>query len=114
WWETETEWHRKWNDYFPIEWQERIQFDEQSNEKHIADILTERSLVVEFQHSFNNPIERANREKFYKNMVWVVDGTRLQRDYPRFLKDIKEFSQTYQRGVFSVDFVSEVFPKNWL
>lgn len=114
WWETETEWHRKWKDNFPIDWQEKIQFDDQTKEKHIADIYTEHNLVVEFQHSHVDPIERQTREQFYKNMVWVVDGTRLQNDYPRFQKKIDEFKSTKQQGVFYVDFVDEVFPKNWL
>lgn len=114
WWEPETEWHRNWKDKFPIEWQEKIQFDEHTNEKHIADIFTENNLVVEFQHSHIDAKERQAREKFYKNMVWVVDGTRLQRDYPRFQKRIGEFKLTSQRGVYAVEFPDEVFPKNWL
>lgn len=114
WWEAETEWHRKWKDNFPIEWQEKIQFDEQTNEKHIADILTEHNLVVEFQHSHIDPTERDAREKFYKNMLWVVDGTRLQRDYPRFIKKFGEFKETNRQGFFIAEFIDEVFPKNWL
>ncbi len=114
WWENETEWHRMWKNNFPLEWQEIIQFDESTNEKHIADVQTSHNLVIEFQHSHIDPIERQSRERFYKNMIWVVDGTRLQRDYPRFQKKFNEFKPTKQKGVFFVDFVDEVFPKNWL
>ncbi|MDX1910238.1 MAG: competence protein CoiA family protein [Saprospiraceae bacterium] len=114
WWEAETEWHRNWKDNFPIDWQERIQFDEKTNERHIADVLTIHNLVLEFQHSHIDPIERQKREKFYKNMIWVVDGTRLQKDYPRFQKKMGEFKLTKQQGVFLVDFVDEAFPKSWL
>ena len=41
---------------------------------HIADVKTDRGIVIEFQHSFLHRNERESREKFYQNMVWVVDG----------------------------------------
>jgi competence protein CoiA len=82
WWENETEWHRTWKNNFSTDWQEIILIDEISGEKHIADIRTIHGLVIEFQHSHIDPVERTKREKFYKNMVWVVDGTRLKRGYP--------------------------------
>jgi len=114
WWEPETEWHRNWKNNYPSDWQEVILFDEQTNEKHIADIRSVHKLVIEFQHSAIKPEERISREKFYKNMIWVVDGTRLQRDYPRFQKRVEGFRRTNQQGVYFVDFPDEVFPKNWL
>lgn len=69
--------------------------------------------MIEFQHSHINPQERTSREKFYKNMVWVVDGTRLQKDYPRFLEGFNSFRRI-QRGIYVVYFPKEVFPKGWL
>src|SRR6187549_789206 len=51
WWEPETEWHRSWKNNFPAEWQEYSFIDEQTGEKHIADIHTNDRLVMEFQHS---------------------------------------------------------------
>jgi competence protein CoiA len=86
WWEPETEWHRTWKDNYPTDWQEVPLLDERTGEKHIADVRTVHNLVIEFQHSYIDPQERTSREQFYKNVVWVVDGTRLKRDYPRFLK----------------------------
>ena len=50
WWEPETEWHRSWKNKFPHNWQETSFIDEQTNEKHIADVLTNQGLVIEFQH----------------------------------------------------------------
>lgn len=61
WWEPETLWHRSWKDKFPDVWQEYAQFDEQTGEKHIADIRTNQGLVIEFQHSHINPEERKSR-----------------------------------------------------
>lgn len=84
WWENETEWHRNWKNHFPEEWQEFVAFDEKTGEKHIADIKTNNDMVIEFQHSHISEEERISRENFYKNMIWVVDGTRRKRDYEKF------------------------------
>jgi len=66
-----------------------------------------------------DPQERISREQFYKNMVWVVDGTRLKRDYPRFLKEwksdgISEVRQTDKSRIFKVWFPEFCFPEAWL
>lgn len=115
WWEPETAWHRTWKNQFPKEWQESIQHDAQTGEKHIADVCSEHGIVIEFQYSAINPQEQAAREKFYGNMVWVVDGARLKRDYPRFLQGFKNnFRTTPQKGFFLVHFPDECFPAAWL
>lgn len=119
WWEPETEWHRTWKSNYPIDWQEISLIDVKTGEKHIADVRTVHNLVIEFQHSHIDPQERISREKFYKNMVWVVDGTRLKRDYPRFLKEwkdggISEVQKTDKVGVFKVWFPEFCFPEAWL
>jgi competence CoiA-like predicted nuclease len=90
WWEPETPWHRGWKDQFPSERQEIIRHDEKG-EKHIADVMTENDLVIEFQHSPLPLQEKGAREGFYRNMVWVVDGTRLKGDHPRFVKGRRLF-----------------------
>jgi len=114
WWEPETEWHRAWKNHYPIEWQEIFLPDEKTGEKHVADVHTIYGLVVEFQHSNISREERDSRERFYKNMIWVVDGTRLKRDYLRFRKNADNFRGTNTQGFFFVDFPDEVFPANWL
>jgi len=83
WKENETEWHRSWKGQFPNDWQERIHTSE-SGEKHIADVKTIKSWVIEFQHSHLNPVERRARNDFYKKLVWVVDGPRRKRDKQKF------------------------------
>lgn len=114
WWENETEWHRLWKNNYSADWQEILLPDETSNETHIADVRTDKGLVIEFQHSNLNPNERIAREKFYKNMVWVIDGTRLKRDYPRFLKGRTNFYSTNHPGIFRVDLQDECFPSAWV
>lgn len=76
WWESETEWHRRWKDCFPTEWQEVVHEDRHTGERHIADVRNPLGLVIEFQHSPIKPEERLARESFYGELVWVVDGLR--------------------------------------
>ena len=119
WWEPETEWHRAWKSNYPNDWQEVSLLNGSTGEKHIADVSTAHNLVIEFQHSHIDPQERTSREKFYKNMVWVVDGTRLKRDYPRFLKEwnsdgLSEVRQTEKLGIFKVWFPEFCLPEAWL
>ncbi len=120
WWEPETEWHRSWKNKFSVEWQESCLRDEKTGELHIADIRTIDNMVIEFQHSHIDPKEQRSRERFYKNMVWVVDGTRLKRDYPRFLKGKNNgfentiFYNTDNPKIFRVDLIDWCLPSVWL
>ncbi len=84
WWEPETIWHRSWKANFPVEWQEIIQEDTVTGERHIADVKTASGLVIEFQHSILKPEELISRENFYEHMVWVVDGCRSDFDATYF------------------------------
>jgi hypothetical protein len=79
WWEPETLWHRAWKNEFPSLCQE-IRRVAVGGEVHIADVVTDAGVVIEFQHSDISVNERASRESFYGRMVWLVDGTRRKRD----------------------------------
>ena len=114
WWENETEWHRSWKNNYKADWQEVILVDQDTRERHIADVRTDSGLIIEFQHSNITPIERVAREKFYANMVWVIDGARLKGDYPRFLKARNSFRSTNNPGVFLVDILAGCFPSAWV
>lgn len=113
WWENETEWHRAWKEHFPTEWQEKIHSDDTSGERHIADIKTANGVVIEFQHSPMNPIERQKRERFYKDMAWVVDGMPRKRDYHRFCKGFDDL-RPLVKDFFLTHFPDECFPRDWL
>lgn len=69
--------------------------------------------MIEFQHSYLNPMEQMARERFYKRLVWIVDGTRLKGDLPRFLKGKKTIVTTPVRGVLASRFPDECFPSAW-
>jgi competence protein CoiA len=47
-------------------------------------------------------------------MVWVVDGTRLQRDYPRFNSGRDGLRRTRVPGYFLLAFPDECFPAMWV
>lgn len=109
WWEAETDWHRAWKNNFAPEWQEVIMHDDKTGEKHVADVRTPDGLVIEFQHSSIKPDEQRSREAFYKEMVWVVDGTRCPSDSIRFFKEPR--CQLGKSVYF--DCYEEAFPRNW-
>lgn len=113
WWEPETRWHRQWKSRFPAGWREFVHVAA-DGERHIADVRTGHGLVLEFQHSHLRPDERAAREAFYPNLIWVVDGTRLKRDAPRFAAGGQMLRPTPWRGIYTVAFPEECFPPNWL
>jgi competence protein CoiA len=81
WWENETEWHRTWKSYFPVEWHEVLHYDSDTGEKHIADVKTKDGVVIEFQNSPISSLELIARENFYKNMVWVVNGQKFKNRF---------------------------------
>lgn len=113
WWETETKWHRAWKNLFPPECQEIHHVDERG-ERHIADIKTESGLVIEVQHSAISPDEKDAREAYYKQMVWVVDATRLKRDLPRLANGEQLHLTHMGRGYFLTRAPEECFPDAWL
>jgi len=107
WWENETEWHRSWKGLFPTAWQEVLHFAK-DGEKHIADVKTSNDWVLEFQHSYINPVERRSRTNFYGKIVWIVDGTRRKTDMKQFLSWISTGAQVSPKNpIFKASFPEE-------
>ena len=77
WQESESDWHRYWKDAFPADCQEVVHVDDKTHEKHIADVKTPGGFVVEVQHSPIADHEVLSRERFYENMIWIVDARHL-------------------------------------
>ena len=116
WHEPETEWHRMWKNQFPVEWQEKDFVDEKTGEHHRADVYTPHGLTIEFQHSAITPAEKESREKFYKNLIWIVDGSRLKNDWPRFLENQTRLSPIPLPSFPTIYVASrneKILPKNW-
>ena len=116
--EPKTPWHGDWQNHFSKEWQEVRCIDEETGEVHIADIKTPNGLVVEFQHSAIQAEERQARERFHKNMVWVVDGTRLKSVFNNFFDRFSLWEQIYEPTQYLPccvykGFIYKRIPKFW-
>jgi len=114
WWERETEWHRRWKNLFPSSWQEIPLRSEMTGERHFADVQTPYGLVIEFQHSPMSRAERLSRESFYRDMIWVVDGTRAKKDRLRIDKALPGWRR-WPENQYAVKFIVENFlPSFWV
>lgn len=68
WSEPESEWHIGWKSLFPEPFREVVL------PPHRADIKTDTGVVLELQHSALSPAEIYDREKFYGDMIWIIDS----------------------------------------
>lgn len=105
WWENETEWHRKWKSYFPLENQEVSHTDVNSGELHIADIKTNNDIVIECQNSPIKLEEVESREEFYDNMIWIVNGNREKtRQHGQFLAALQIYLEVVKENPLTIEF----------
>lgn len=106
WYEPKGEWHRAWQGCFARDWREvsRTKFLNGEESKHIADIFTDNGWTIEFQYSHLNSEKIAAREEFYVEMVWVVNGCRLERDRAigDELKELPRINTVYGNLPYSV------------
>jgi hypothetical protein len=68
WSEGETGWHLSWKELVRKGFYERVIYP------HRADILGNDDTVIELQHSPISGDDIGERERFYGNMVWLLDG----------------------------------------
>jgi hypothetical protein len=68
----ETEWHQSWKKLINKNYCEVTV--EKNGVKHRADIQNKNGLVIELQNSPISVSEIYEREKFYKNMIWLFNG----------------------------------------
>ena len=82
WYEPKGEWHRWWQNNFEKQWQEIVLSKEKDGKlcKHIADVFTPDKWTIEFQYSHLKMSDIQDREDFYVNILWVVNGRRLVQD----------------------------------
>lgn len=76
-----SEWHKAWQEKFPIECREVV--IESEGEKHRADVCVD-NIVVEFQHSPISYEDFTKRNKFYlkcgKRIIWIFDAKEKIKD----------------------------------
>ena len=113
WWENETEWHKSYKNLFPKEWHEVRHRDEVSGEIHVADVRTEKGYYIEVQHSPISDEEKTDRERFYKDLVWIVDGSRRKRDYKKFFHYAGFWMQWPLKERQRLLFHKNAFPVEW-
>lgn len=89
--EPESQWHLDWKDKFPKECQEFI------IGKHRADIRTKERLIIELQNSSISMEQIHERERYYKKMIWILNGETL-------CKNLIYFKRRYKW---------KWFPKSW-
>lgn len=90
WYEKETVWHRKWQDCFPKDWHEVKQ--ERNGQTHVVDIKTAQGWSIKFQYRQLKSEARIERSVFYEKLVWVVNGTRRDRDKKVFSKLLNDLN----------------------
>lgn len=97
WHEPKTVWHIAWQE-FPME-------DEATDEKHFADVRTDKGLVIEFQNSPITPSTISQRETFYGNMIWVVNANTYKDSFDiasRVTSEVKRFEDTLLMKEFQI------------
>lgn len=80
WYEPITEWHLKWQNFFPKQYRE-ISIKKTNGKSHRADLRLNNNLVIEVQNSPINIAEIEERENFYgeNNMIWILNGEKLAK-----------------------------------
>jgi len=94
--EPETKWHLNWKKVFPKKWQEVV--IKKNGQVHRADVVTSLGRVIEFQNSPISEEKVLERESFYKNMVWVLNGETIGKG----IECLTEYNWYWNR-----------FPKSW-
>ena len=87
-----SEWHIRMQEYFPKEEREYLFVDEETGEKHIADVFVkEANTVLEFQHSPIDEQEFISRTHFHlknnRRIVWLFDESSEKEGSSRFRTD---------------------------
>jgi len=79
WYEPETFWHLHWKMTFGKKNSEIIII--KNGKRHIADILTEESVVIELQNSpIQKPIIREREEFYGERMMWLINGIHFKNN----------------------------------
>ncbi len=92
-----SEWHIRMQEYFPKEEREYLFVDEETGEKHIADVFVkEANTVLEFQHSPIDEQEFISRTYFHlknkRRIVWLFDESSEKEGGSRFIHDESAWS----------------------
>ncbi|WP_146606199.1 hypothetical protein [Mesorhizobium kowhaii] len=76
--------------------------------------MTKHGHVIEFQHSYLPAQQRDSRERFYKKMIWLVNGLRLKNDRRRFFESDNLFRVPFSVDVFVTRNPERCMPSAWV
>lgn len=98
-WKTgETDWHLSWKAKFPKSCVEvTIKSENSSQQSHRADVKLKSGVIIEFQNSHLSTDEITEREDFYKQMIWIINGNKF----------IENLILRYSRNAFTIDYEAE-------
>lgn len=118
WHEPKGPWHKAWQSYFPVSWQEYVIKREVNGTptKHIADIFTKCGYTIECQYSPITKEKISDRESFYGHMIWIVAGrnpTSENIDYQRLCSSGKIVPGTDGKGFVLHESRAACFNRNW-
>lgn len=106
WSEPEGEWHYGWKMLAGLENTEIV--IEKDGQIHRVDIKTSRGLVIEVQHSPLSPKEVREREEFYGNMVWIIDGDEVCPEFRLERYVSREENLYFKRDKIKKAWVNEI------
>jgi len=79
WYEPETFWHKHWKLTFGKENTEII--IKKNAKRHIADVYTNKKIVIELQNSLISKSVIREREAFYgEKMIWLINGEQFEKN----------------------------------
>ena len=106
WAEPEGDWHYGWKKLAGLENTEVV--IKKDDRVHRADIKTPGGLVIELQHSPLSTADVRDREDFYKNMIWVVDGDEVCPNMALDQYVSKTDSLYFRHGEIKKSWVNEI------
>lgn len=95
WYEAESQWHITWKNEFPMDWREAVIKKETSI--HRADVLTPNGFILELQNSPLSAEVIREREIFYQNMIWLINGTSFKGNIQTYSL-LKQKSDEFERA----------------
>lgn len=121
WYEPETLWHRTWKASFKPEWTEVI--IARDGKRHIADVLTNKGLVIELQNSPISPAIIREREAFYGDtMMWIVNAKPFRNNfgllpyeaqYPEYMHQGQVIDWPTKKVLFDEKQLERMFTFRW-
>lgn len=115
WHEHETSWHIDWKTLFPANQTEVV--IKKDDFIHRADAMTAKGIVIEFQNSSISSKEIIERENFYEQMYWIINGDEIKHHFLWATRDGQSLGYSIydnsERLKSDFHFIWRFFRKSW-